>query len=122
MPHKILIADDQPHMRMLIEFGLSKGGFHFIFAHDGTQAVALATEEKPDLIVMDVYMPGLDGLGAVRQLQANPDTARIPVILMSGREQAMLAEDGKIPGISAYFTKPFSPSQLLDETQRLLAV
>ncbi|MEI7730745.1 MAG: response regulator [Verrucomicrobiota bacterium] len=122
MPHKILIADDEPHMLRLIEVSLRKGGFQIVQARDGREAVAVAIREKPDLVVMDLVMPELDGFAALRELKLNADTAHTPVILLTSRGQAIVREEAERSGAALYLQKPFSPAQLLVEAKRLLGL
>jgi CheY-like chemotaxis protein len=120
MPQKILIVDDEPHMLRVTELSLRKGGFSLIIGRNGRQALELAARERPDLIVMDVVMPELDGLAALAQLKASPDTAAIPVIMLTARGQIVARQQAETSGAALYLTKPFSPSQLLAEVQRLI--
>lgn len=122
MNKKILIADDEPHMLRVTELSLKKGGFDIRSARNGREAVALAMREKPDLIVLDVVMPELDGFGALRELKAAPETIGIPVIMLTSRGQTVAREEAVSSGAAIYLTKPFSPSQLLAEAKRLMGV
>ncbi len=117
---KILIVDDEPHMLMLIKLSLKKLRHEIITATDGVQAVALATQEKPDFIVMDVTMPELDGLSALKQLKAKPETAGIPVLMLTTRGQTITREAAQNTGAVLYLTKPFRPSALAAEVQRII--
>ena len=121
IPPKILIADDEAFMLRLLEMTMKKGGYEVISCHDGHEALAAAFSAPPRLIVLDIMMPGLDGLGALRQLKENPATQNIPVIVLSGRGQALTQAEAERAGALRYFTKPFSPNQLLDEVKKILA-
>ena len=116
----VLVADDEIFMRRLLEATFRKGGYRVVQARDGADALAGAVSEKPDLIVMDVLMPGLDGLSAVRQLKQNDATRAIPVIVLSSKGHALTKVDAEEAGAVLFLTKPFSPSQLLAETHRIL--
>jgi CheY-like chemotaxis protein len=120
MTPKILIVDDEPHMLRVTELSIKKGGFDIVIGRNGREAVELATREKPALIVMDVSMPEMDGLTALQFLKCNPDTAAIPVIMLTVRGQAVTRHQAELSGAAVYLTKPFSPSQLLAEVRRLL--
>ena len=120
MPAKILIVDDEPHMLRVTELSIKRGGFDIVIGRNGREAVELAAREKPVLIVMDVSMPEMDGLTALQHLKADPDTAAIPVIMLTVRGQAMTRHQAEQSGAAVYLTKPFSPSQLLVEVRRLL--
>jgi CheY-like chemotaxis protein len=121
MPQKILIVDDEPHMLRVTELSLKKGGYELLSARNGRQAVDLARQHLPDLIVMDLLMPEMDGLTAVRHLKQDPATAGIPVIMLTARGHVMTRQDAEGAGVAAFLTKPFSPTQLLSEARRLMA-
>lgn len=120
MSTKVLIVDDEPHMLRVTELSIKKGGYEIVIGRNGKQALELAAREKPSLIVMDVSMPEMDGLTALTQLKAAPETASIPVIMLTVRGQAMTRHQAELSGAAVYLTKPFSPSQLLAEVKRLL--
>lgn len=117
---KILIVDDEPHMLRVTEFSLRRGGYQLIIGRNGREAIELAEREQPSLIVMDVLMPELDGLGALRLLKQSPRTANIPVIMLTARGHVMTRQDAEDSGASLFLTKPFSPNQLLTEAKRLI--
>jgi CheY-like chemotaxis protein len=120
MTTKILIVDDEPHMLRVTELSIKKGGYDIVIGRNGREALALAAREKPSLIVMDVSMPEMDGLTALKHLKADPETALIPVIMLTVRGQALTRLEAEQSGAAVYLTKPFSPSQLLAEVRRLL--
>lgn len=120
-PGKVLIVDDEPYMLRVAELSLRKGGFELFTARDGRQAIELARRIRPDVMVMDVLMPELDGLSALRQLKQDPDTAGIPVIMVTARGHIMTRQEAEECGAALFLTKPFSPTQLLNETRRLIA-
>jgi len=120
MKKRILIADDEPHILRVTELSLKKGGFEILLARDGKQAVELTVAEKPDLVVLDVMMPEMDGFEALRELKSRPDTAHIPVIILTSRGQRIVREEAETSGAVLYLTKPFSPSELLSEARRIL--
>lgn len=117
---KILIVDDEPHMLRVTEFSLRRGGYQLLIGRNGREAIELADREQPALIVMDVLMPELDGLGALRLLKQSPKTASIPVIMLTARGHVMTRQDAEDSGASLFLTKPFSPNQLLTEAKRLI--
>ena len=122
MPSKILIVDDEPYMLRIIELSLRKGGHQLIIGRNGREAVALARQEKPRAIVMDVLMPEMDGLQALRAVRQDPATATMPVIMLTARGQILTRQEAEASGASLFLTKPFSPTQLLNEVERLIAV
>jgi len=120
MRKHVLIVDDEPHMLRLIEASLKKGGYDVLFGRDGNEALALGRQAKPDLIIMDVTMPQMDGITALQHLKASPETASIPVIILTGRGQPVTRQLAEASGATAYLTKPFSPSQLLAEAREAI--
>ncbi len=120
MSHKILIVDDEPHMRRITELSLRKGGYDILSARNGREAVEVALRVRPDLIVMDVSMPEMDGFAALRELKAAPATASIPVIMLTARGQHVARAEAETAGAALFLTKPFSPSALAAEARRLI--
>ena len=119
--YRVLIADDEPHMLKFIEFTLRKGDFEILKANDGVQALKVAEAQKPNVIVLDVFMPGMDGVTALKNLKKNPVLKLIPVILLTARGHTLDPEEAKKAGASYYLTKPFSPTELLKQVQQLAA-
>jgi len=117
----ILIADDEIYMLRLLELTFKKGGFAVVSCRDGREALATAASAQPQLIVLDVMMPGLDGLGALRQLKGNPATCNIPVVVLSAKGHALTKVEAQLAGAVLFLAKPFSPNQLLSEVQKILA-
>jgi len=116
----VLLADDEVFMLRLLEATFRKGGYRVVQARTGKEALGLATAERPDLIVMDVIMPDLDGLSALQQLRQAEATAGIPVIVLSSKGHALTRMEAERAGACLFLTKPFSPSQLLLEAKRIL--
>ena len=117
----ILVVDDDDFVRMLTRVSLSKvGGMRVLEASGGAEGLLLATQEQPDVIMLDVMMPGMDGADTLRALRANPATAAIPVIFLTAKampdEKARLSE----LGAAAVFTKPFDPLTIADDVRRVL--
>lgn len=111
---KVLVADDEQAITELVAFALEMEGFIVIQAPDGPEALRLALEEHPDLAMVDVMMPGLDGREVSRRIKGNPATADIPVLLFSAAPNPDLTEakaDGFMP-------KPFDVNQLVDTVRR----
>ena len=120
MTPKILIADDEVYMLRLLEMTFKKGGYAVVSCRDGQEALAQAVSAGPQLIVLDVMMPGLDGLGALRQLKGNPATRDIPVVVLSAKGHALTKVEAEQAGAVLFLAKPFSPNQLLSEVQKIL--
>lgn len=120
MNRTILIVDDEPHMLRLIELSLKKLNRQIIAARNGREAFEIAAKEFPALIVMDVMMPDMDGIAALKQLKAHPVTANIPVIMLTTRSHSLTRSEADDSGAALYLTKPFSPSDLAAESRRLI--
>jgi CheY-like chemotaxis protein len=118
---KILICDDDPAILRVIQVNLEVEGYDVVTAHHGEEALEVAHAEHPDLIILDIMMPRMDGYQACEALKAAEDTKQIPVIFLSAKAQASDIEKGKSYGVDDYLTKPFDPSDLIDVVERLLA-
>jgi CheY-like chemotaxis protein len=111
MTAKILIADDQAPIRSLITAILGKD-YQVIQATSGTEALKLIRDEKPDLVIMDILMPGMDGLTVCSQLKADPATAKIPVLILTIIDYDLNRRFAENLGADGYITKPFTSDQL----------
>jgi DNA-binding response OmpR family regulator len=108
----ILVADDDPDIQSLVVLRLERSGYRVIRASDGEEALELALAEHPDLAVLDIMMPKLDGCEVTRSLRSNPETADMPVILLTARVQDGDVTRGLEAGATDYVKKPFSPQEL----------
>lgn len=117
---KILIVDDEPDIRRLITFSLKRGGYDVIEATDGVAACATAEAEQPDLILMDVMMPVMNGFEASKRLKENPATTGIPIVMLSAKSQVYEQEQGLESGAVEYITKPFTPAELVQQVSERL--
>lgn len=117
---KILVADDEPDNQTFLILALEHFGHEVISAEDGEEAVDLALREVPDLILMDVRMPVLDGYEACRRMRAAPSLGDVPVILLSVRG-AEAVQMGLAAGATEYVIKPFALEKLLDRVRKILA-
>lgn len=111
---KVLAADDDPVIRRLLEVNLEMEGYEVVLAEDGAIAVELAALHAPDVILLDVMMPNMDGWEACRKLKENDATKDIPVVFLSARARDADVSEGTRAGAVAYITKPFDPIDLLD--------
>ncbi|OPY58368.1 MAG: Transcriptional regulatory protein WalR [Pelotomaculum sp. PtaU1.Bin035] len=109
----ILAVDDEVNILQLLKFNLSKEGYQVIGATNGHDAIKLTGEEKPDLIILDIMLPEMDGYDILRVLKANRESASIPVILLSARNEVLDKVLGLELGAVDYITKPFSTRELL---------
>ena len=116
----VLVADDDDDIRDLVAFRLDRAGYEVLRAGDGQQALDLAREHHPDLAVLDVMMPKLTGYDVTRELRANSETSRIPVILLTARVQEADVARGFEAGADDYVKKPFSPQELKARVQAVL--
>ncbi len=110
---KVLVVEDEKNILELVRFNLEKEGFTVLTALDGSQGLELAREEKPDLIVLDVMLPGMNGLEVCRELQREYETREIPIIMLSARAEEVDKVLGLEMGADDYITKPFSPRELV---------
>ena len=117
---RILIADDEPHIRKLVSFTLGNRGYEVVEASDGGEAVRLARETRPDLILLDVMMPELDGFEVCRRLRSTPAFATLPVVVISARTESEAIERAMQAGANIYLTKPLRLPDLLNEIEKLL--
>ncbi|MCG8558643.1 MAG: response regulator transcription factor [Hyphomicrobiales bacterium] len=117
MARKILIVDDDPHIRDVIHFALDKAGLQTCVARDGTEALTLFARERPDLIVLDINMPELDGLEVCRELRK---TSEVPILFLSSRDEEIDRIVGLEIGGDDYVTKPFSPRELVARVNAIL--
>ena len=117
----ILVVDDDPVIVRLLEINLSLEGFAIITATNGADAVKLAREKLPALVLLDLMMPGMDGWAVRQELLDDPSTARIPVVVVSARTQDEDRERGYALDVTAYITKPFDPAELVDTVRRCIA-
>lgn len=117
---RILVADDDVDIRELVEFKLSTLGHDVVAVADGQAAIDACQTERPDLAVLDVMMPGVSGLDAIRSIRADPALSDLPVILLTARAQESDVETGFDSGADDYITKPFSPRELASRVEALL--
>jgi two-component system cell cycle response regulator DivK len=116
---RILLIEDNEFNRKIVRDLLARQPYDLLEANDGEAGVAAARRDRPDVIVMDVQLPKLSGLDATRALRADPDTAKIPIIVVTSF--ALSGDDKKAmdAGASAYLAKPYSPRQLLDTIRKM---
>ncbi|MFZ5724335.1 MAG: twitching motility response regulator PilH [Pseudomonadota bacterium] len=118
---RILIVDDSPTETYKFREILERHGHQVIEAANGADGVAMARQEKPDVVLMDVVMPGLNGFQATRQITKGPDTSHIPVIIVTTKDQETDRVWGKRQGARDYLTKPVDEALLLDVINRALS-
>ncbi len=116
----VLIVDDSPTEVHVLKTMLEKNGFQASSATDGEDGIAKAQSEKPDVILMDIVMPGLNGFQATRQLSKDPGTSAIPVIIVSTKDQETDKMWGLRQGAREYITKPVTEQELLSKIKTVL--
>lgn len=120
MGRKVLVAEDEPDIRGLIAFSLEYAGFVVIQASDGEEAIQKAEGERPDLILLDVRMPKMNGYEACKVLKAQESTRHIPIVFLSARGQEAEIKHGLDLGAEEYILKPFAPDQLYLRVETIL--
>ncbi len=117
---RILVVDDEIYIVHILDFSLGMEGYEVLTALDGEQALERLKSDKPDLIVLDIMMPKVDGYEVCRTIKANPETQHIPVILLSAKGRNVDQKMGFDVGADDYITKPFSPRKLVERINALL--
>ena len=117
---KILLVDDSETILQMEQLILQQDRYELATARDGDEGVAKALEFKPDLILMDVLMPRLDGFAALRQLRQHPDTGAVPIVMVSSKAELESMETGFQSGCSDYIVKPIDGMELVAKVRNLL--
>ena len=117
---KILVVDDEVYILHILDFSLGAEGFDVITANNGETAIAKAKQERPNLIVLDIMMPVLDGYETLKHLKADQDTKDIPVILLTAKGRDVDKRLGFEVGATDYIVKPFSPSRLIERIEEII--
>ena len=120
MKRRVLLADDDAALRRLIGTTLGTDDFELLQAVDGEEALRIARNERPELVLLDVNMPKLDGFEVCRHLKSEPETSAIKVVMLTARATDVDRIRGREAGADDYFSKPFSPVQLLNKVYALL--
>ncbi len=117
---KILVVDDEPNLRELVSGRLEQNGYEVTTAADGYQALTKVKQSQPDLIILDLMLPKIDGYTVCRMLKSSSETSEIPIIMFTARSAPDDERRGREMGADAYITKPFEPPVLLDRIAELL--
>jgi len=120
MLKKILLVDDEPHIVMMLKNRIKQAGYDIITAGDGQEGLEKARKEKPDLIILDVMLPKLDGYKVCRMLKFDDKYKHIPIIMFTARAQEIDKKTSEEVGANGYITKPFVAQILLDKIKELL--
>ena len=117
----ILVADDESHILHVVSLKLKNAGYRVLTARDGQEALEIAQQEKPDLLITDYHMPQLSGIELCRKLKADPATSSIPAIMLTARGYELEPADTEQSGILRMLSKPFSPRHLLSTVEEVLS-
>ncbi len=121
MNRKILVVEDDPSASRLVGFTLEQEGYQVITASDGLEGVRKARDEHPDLIILDIMLPGLDGYEVCQQLRKEPETAKLPILMLSAKAREIDKDTGLKIGADDYLAKPADPSTIVAKVKALLA-
>ena len=119
MPKKILAVDDERHIVRLVQVNLERAGYQVVTAFDGREALEKVESENPDLVVLDVMMPYMDGFEVLQTLRKNQSTRDLPVIMLTAKAQDADVFRGWQSGVDCYLTKPFNPMELISFVKRI---
>jgi two-component system, OmpR family, alkaline phosphatase synthesis response regulator PhoP len=117
---RILVVDDEIYIVHILEFTLTMEGYEVLTAADGEEALRRLEQDRPDLVVLDIMMPKVDGYEVLRRIRADEESRHLPVILLSAKGRPIDRETGLEIGADDYIVKPFSPRRLLEKIQDLL--
>lgn len=118
---RILVVDDEIYIVHILEFSLTMEGYTVLTASDGEEALRMIEQEDPDLVVLDIMMPKLDGYEVCRRVRQSEQSSNLPVILLSAKGRPVDREAGLAAGADDYIAKPFSPRKLLEKIRELLS-
>lgn len=121
MAYKILVVDDEPTIVRLMEFILARQGHEMIVAVNGEEALEKIKTHQPDLVLLDIMMPRIDGYEVAQKLRADPQTAGLPIIMLSAKAQDEDIRRGVEVGVDEYVTKPFTPDHLVQVVSEYLS-
>ena len=117
---QVLVAEDEPSIVLSLEFLLNEAGYTVLTATDGAQALDLAEKKNPDLIVLDVMLPIVNGFEVCRTIRADPKLCNTPIVMLTARGREQEVKRGRAVGANAYVTKPFATRELMKTINELL--
>ncbi|RTR06433.1 response regulator transcription factor [Halomonas nitroreducens] len=117
---KVLVVDDEPNIVLSLEFLMQQAGFEVTTAGDGEAALACIATDTPDLVLLDISLPGISGFDVLERLRADPALARLPIIMLTAHGREVEREKGLALGADDYVTKPFSTQALVEKVKALL--
>lgn len=121
MPLRILAIDDEANVRRIVQVILARAGHQVTLASDGVEGLEKVRQDRPDLVVLDVMMPHMDGFEMLKRMKADPEIANIKVIMLTARAQDADVFEGERLGADLYLTKPFNPNELLQAVEQVFA-
>ncbi|MBT2774376.1 response regulator [Halomonas sp. ISL-60] len=117
---KVLVVDDEPNIVLSLEFLMEQAGFEVVTAEDGEQALARVNDSHPDLLLLDISLPGISGFDVLERLRGEAATAQLPIIMLTAHGRDVEREKGMALGADDYITKPFSTQSLVEKVKALL--
>ncbi|NVF14647.1 response regulator transcription factor [Vreelandella maris] len=117
---KVLVVDDEPNIVLSLEFLMEQAGFEVVTAEDGEQALARVNDSQPDLLLLDISLPGISGFDVLERLRSEEATAQLPIIMLTAHGRDVEREKGMALGADDYITKPFSTQSLVEKVKALL--
>jgi DNA-binding response OmpR family regulator len=121
MTKKILVIEDDPAISRLVDYSLRHEGYAVITATNGLEGIRKARQEGPDLVILDVMLPGMDGFEICHRLRDEPDTAQLPILMFSAKAQEVDKNTGLKVGADDYLPKPAAPAEIVGRVGKLLA-
>ena len=116
----VLVVDDDPVIQRLLQVNFEMEDYLVITAGDGEEGLKRALKEMPDIVLLDVMMPKMDGIAVAKALRADPKTAEMPIIMLTAKAQAADIHAGREVGVDVYVTKPFDPLELIETVKELI--
>ena len=116
----VLVVDDDPVIQRLLQVNFEMDDYIVLTAGDGEEGLQRAREDRPDIVLLDVMMPKMDGIAVAKALRGDPDTAELPIIMLTAKAQAADIQAGRDVGVDIYVTKPFDPLELIETVKGLI--
>ena len=120
MSQKILIVDDEPNIVIPLQFLMEQNGYRTLVAQSGEEALEMISKEKPDLVLLDIMLPGVDGFEVCEIIRLNPEWRNTRIIFLTAKGRDVDIAKGMVLGADEYITKPFSNQQIIDAVKKLL--
>lgn len=120
MPHKILIVDDEPNIVVPLQFLMEQNGYQALVAQSGEEALEIISKEQPDLVLLDIMLPGIDGFEVCEIVRLKPEWRHIRIIFLTAKGRDVDIAKGMVLGADEYITKPFSNRKIIDAVSKLL--